>query len=248
MIADGWRLTDCIVKSVFIFIADLAAGLVAAGALGGKTMNTIRTIVLGLALSGGLAGAALADGVCPPGMPPGIYCGGRDASDLTAGAYKLDGDHASVIAGVSHVGYGTSIFRFNTVSGQLVWDPTDLAKAQLDVTVDTGSIDTNVAGFAAELTGDKFLKSKAFPKATFVSTAFRRSTPTHGQVDGQFTLLGKTHPVTFDVELIGAGKGFGHPRAGIHATAQISPQDYGMAPMFDRPIQLIIDVEFEKTS
>lgn len=211
-------------------------------------MNVVRSTVLGMIISGAFAGAALADGVCPPGMPPGIYCGEKDPAALTAGAYKLDSDHASVIAGVSHVGYGTSIFRFNTVSGQLVWDPADLGKARLNVAVDTGSIDTNVAGFAAELVGDKFLNAKAFPKATFVSTAFRRSTPTHGQVDGQFTLLGKTHPVTFDVELIGAGKGFGHPRAGIHATGQISPQDYGMAPMFDRPIQLIIDVEFEKTS
>lgn len=211
-------------------------------------MNPIRSTLLGLALSSAIAGAALADGVCPPGMPPGIFCGGKDANDLTAGAYKLDPDHASVIAAVSHIGYAFSIFRFNTVSGQLVWDPADLDKARLNIAVDTGSIDTNVAGFAAELAGDNFLKSKAFPQATFVSTAFRRTSPTHGQVDGQFTLLGKTHPVTFDVELVGAGKGFGHPRAGIHASAELTPQDYGMAPMFDRPIRLLVDVEFEKTS
>jgi polyisoprenoid-binding protein YceI len=211
-------------------------------------MNSIRSALLGLAISSAFAGAALADGACPPGLPPGVFCGGRDAGDLTAGAYKVDGSHASVIAAVSHIGYAFSIFRFNTVSGQLVWDPTDLAKAKLNIAVETGSIDTNVAGFAAELTGDNFLKSKAFPQATFVSTAFRRISPTHGQVDGQFTLLGKTKPVTFDVELIGAGKGFGHPRAGIHASTEIMPQDYGMSPIFDRPIRLLVDVEFEKTS
>lgn len=211
-------------------------------------MTFIRTALLGLALSGAFAGAALADGVCPPGMPPGVHCGGKDASDLTAGTYKLDAAHASVIAGVSHVGYALSIFRFNTVSGQLVWDPADLAKARLNIAVETGSIDTNVPGFAEQLAGDGFLKSKAFPQATFVSTAFRRTSPTHGQVDGQFTLLGKTRPVTFDVDLTGAGKGFGHPRVGVHATAEIVPQDYGMAPMFDRPIHLMVDVEFEQAS
>jgi polyisoprenoid-binding protein YceI len=211
-------------------------------------MTPIRTALLGLALSGLFAGAALADGICPPGMPPGIYCGGPDAKDLTAGTYRLDESHASVIAGVSHVGYALSIFRFGAVAGQLDWDPADLAKAKLKVTVQTASIETPVPKFAKELQGDNFLKSQAFPQATFVSSAFRRIDDTHGKVDGLFTLLGKSHPVTFDVELTGAGKGFGHPRAGVHATADITPADYGMAPMFDRPIKLIIDAEFEKTS
>jgi polyisoprenoid-binding protein YceI len=211
-------------------------------------MTTMRTALLGLALTGLFAGSALAGGVCPPGMPPGVFCGGPDATDMTAGTYKLDDSHTSVIAGVSHVGYALSIFRFGAVSGQLVWDPADLAKARLNVSVQTASIATPVPNFATELQGDDFLKTKAFPTATFVSTAFRRIDDTHGKVEGQFTLLGKSHPISFDVELTGAGKGFGHPRAGIHATAKITPSDYGMAPMFDRPISLIIDAEFEKTS
>lgn len=210
--------------------------------------SPIRTTLLGIALSGLFASAALAGGTCPPGMPPGVFCGGPGVQDLTAGTYKLDDSHTSVIAGVSHIGYGVSIFRFGAVSGQLVWDPADLAKAKLNVTVQTASIATPVPKFAEELTGDNFLKAKAFPTATFVSTAFRKTDDAHGKVDGQFTLLGKSHPVTFDVELTGAGKGFGHPRAGVHATAEITPADYGMAPMFDRPIKLIIDAEFEKTS
>jgi polyisoprenoid-binding protein YceI len=210
--------------------------------------SPIRTALLGVALSGLFTGAALAGGTCPPGMPPGVFCGGPGAQDLTAGTYKLDDAHASVIAGVSHIGYGVSIFRFGAVSGQLTWDPADLAKAKLNVTVQTASLATPVPNFAAELTGDNFLKSKAFPTATFISTAFHKTDDAHGKVDGQFTLLGKSHPVTFDVELTGAGKGFGHPRAGVHATAEITPADYGMAPMFDRPIKLIIDAEFEKAS
>jgi len=87
------------------------------------------------------------------------------------------------------------------------------------------------------------------PNLTFVSTAFHKTDATHGKVEGQFTLLGKTAPVTFDVELIGAGKGFGMgPRLGVHASTAITPKDFGMMPMFDKPIDLIIDVEFEKAS
>ena len=37
-------------------------------------------------------------------------------------------------------------------------------------------------------------------KSTFTSTAFRQMSTRRGKVDGQFTLMGKTKPVTFDVE------------------------------------------------
>ena len=70
-------------------------------------------------------------------------------------------------------------------------------------------------------------------------------------VDGKFTLMGKTVPLTFDVTLIGAGPGFaGSPAMGhvigIHAETAINPQDFGMSPFFKTPIQLVIDTEFDK--
>jgi polyisoprenoid-binding protein YceI len=49
-----------------------------------------------------------------------------------------------------------------------------MAGASLSAKVETASITSNVKDFAAELAGDEFLKSKAFPEATFASTATRR--------------------------------------------------------------------------
>jgi len=132
------------------------------------------------------------------------------------------------------------------VAGTLGWDPAAPAGSKLSVTVQTGSIATNVPGFADQLAGDNFLKAKAFPEATFVSTAFRPVDATHGKVDGDFTLMGKTHPLSFDVELIGAGKGFGSPRMGVEARARIAPADYGLPPMFADPIELVVDAEFAR--
>lgn len=191
---------------------------------------------------------ALAAPVCPPGLPPGVFCGGEDIAAATAGSYALDPNHAAVIAKVSHIGYSFSVFRFDKVSGSLDWDPAAIQKSKLAVTVETASIATNVPGFATQLSGDGFLKSKAFPNATFVSTAFRRVDATHGQVDGAFTLMGKTAPVTFDVTLVGAGKGFGKPRIGIEARAKLDPAAFGLPPMFTQPIQLVVDAEFERKS
>ena len=206
----------------------------------------IRPALLALALSL-TAGAAVA--ACPPGVPEGVACGEKNAALATAGDYVLDASHTSVIARVSHIGYSYSTFRFGKAEGRLTWDPAVPARSKLTVSVDTASIATPVDGFAAKLAGDDFLKSAAFPQATFVSSAFRRTSPTTGKVEGQLTFLGQTRPLTFDVELVGAGAGFGgKPRLGVTGRATLRPTDFGMAPGMRDPVELVIDAEFEKAS
>lgn len=203
--------------------------------------STVRTLAVVLAMAAPIPALAQA------ALPPGVFAAERDIALATAGAYTLDEAHTAVIVRVSHLGYSQSVFRFDRVKGSLTWDPAGIEKSQLSASVEVDSITTNVKGFAEELTGDGFLKAKAFPQATFVSTAFKPADRTRGKVEGQFTLMGKTRPVTFDVELGGAGKGFGgKPRIGVHAVATINPQDYGLPPFFIDPIQIQIDTEFEK--
>lgn len=198
---------------------------------------------LAIALMLGQSAPALAQ------LPPGVFARERDYRLAPTAVYALDQDHTAVVAKVSHIGYSLSVFRFDKVSGTLSWNPAQPAASSLKVSVDTASISTPVAGFAAQLAGDGYLKSATFPRATFESTHFRQVDPTHGHIDGQFTLLGKTVPLTFDVEFIGAGKGFmGHPRMGVEATARINPRDFGISPMLGDPIQLVIDAEFARAS
>ncbi len=204
----------------------------------------MRTLVLAVLALAAAAAAAPALAACPPGLPPGIACGERDANLAPAGAYGLDASHTAVVAKVSHIGYSLSLFRFGKAEGTLVWDPAAPTKSKLTVSVDLASIATPVPGFAEELQGPKYLNAAANPKATFISTAFRQVGATMGQVDGQFTLNGKTRPLTFDVELMGAGKGFGQPRLGVEARARINPADFGLSPMLGSSILLDIDCEF----
>ncbi|TAJ87956.1 MAG: polyisoprenoid-binding protein [Reyranella sp.] len=206
--------------------------------------RVLRTFAVVLAMG---PMAALAQAPAPMALPPGVFAGERDIALATAGAYTLDEMHTAVIVRVSHIGYSQSVFRFDRAKGSLTWDPAAIEKSKLSASVETASITTNVKGFAEELAGENFLKSKAFPEATFVSTAFKPVDKTRGKVEGQFTLMGKTKPVTFDVELGGAGKGFDNkPRIGVHAVATINPQDYGLPSLFTDPIQIQIDTEFEK--
>ena len=203
-----------------------------------------RALLLGAVLSQLPATGGLAQGTCPPSMPPGVFCGERNIAHATAGTYALDPDHSSVLARVSHVGYSYSVFRFDRVSGTLAWNPDAVANTKLSAQVVTESITSNVKGFASDLASEKFLNAPRFPEVTFVSTAFRQTDATSGKVDGNLTLMGKTAPITFDVSLIGSGKGFGHPRLGVRASSWIKPQDFGMPAMFSEAIEIVIDAEF----
>jgi polyisoprenoid-binding protein YceI len=208
-----------------------------------KTIRTLNAVMAALAVSTtGLAAAH-----AQTGLPPGVYVGEPDFRQAPAGAYSLDPNHAAVIARVSHIGYSYSVFRFDKVHGALSWDPAAPARSTLSVEVQTGSIATNVPGFAAELSGAPYLNAAGFPQATFVSTGFRQTDATHGKIDGQFTLMGKAVPVTFDVALVGAGKGFmGHPRIGAHAETAIDPKAFGLPPLFATPIEIVVDAEFAR--
>jgi polyisoprenoid-binding protein YceI len=201
----------------------------------------MRTSLLILA-----AGTALA--IASPAaaqLPPGVFAGEPNAQLAPAGSYGIDADHTAVIAKVSHIGYSKSVFRFEKVSGTLRWDPTKPADSALEITVDTGSISTPVAGFAKQLAGPDYLKSGTFPRATFTSSRFREIDATHGHVDGHLSLMGKTAPLSFDVTLVGAGKGFmGHPRIGAEATGLLETADFGLPPMLGPSIELVIDAEF----
>jgi polyisoprenoid-binding protein YceI len=196
---------------------------------------SVGTAALGAAAALVLAGAAGSQQMPTPQ---------HDYKAAPAGKYAIDPHHTGLIARIPHAGFSYSIFRFQTVAGQLAWNPADPKADSLSVTVDPKSITTApVEGFSQEIS-DKYLKAAQFPTATFVSTAFHPQSATHGKVEGDLTVAGVTKHVVFDVDLVGDGKGFRGPVIGVTARTDLDPKAYGL-PAFMTPIQLIIDSEFD---
>jgi polyisoprenoid-binding protein YceI len=195
-----------------------------------------------LALGGAFAMAFATAAVAQPQMPKPE----RDYKAAPAGKYAIDAKHTGLIAKVPHMGFSLSIFRFQTVAGTLAWDPANPAADKLQVTVDPKSITTApVEGFSDELSGDKFLNAAKFPTMTFTSTAFHPESATHGKVEGDLTVMGVTRHIVFDVDLIGAGKGFRGPVIGVSAKTILDPKGLGLPPFFTAPIELDVDSEFD---
>jgi polyisoprenoid-binding protein YceI len=182
-----------------------------------------------------------------------LFAGGASAqvtanpAAAAAGTYTIDARHTAVLARVPHAGFSFEVFRFGAVEGTLAWDPANAAGNRLNVTVATNSIATPVEGFAEELQGERFLNSAGHPNATFVSSAFRQIDATHAEVDGNFTLKGVTKPVTFRVELIGAGANQrGTPTIGFRATAMINNADYNFPGFIRGESEIVVEGEFNR--
>jgi polyisoprenoid-binding protein YceI len=199
--------------------------------------SKLSSLALGAALTLALGSAAAAQP-----MPVAQH----DYKAAPAGKYAIDAKHTGLVVRVPHMGFSYSVFRFQTVAGTLAWDPANPAADKLEVTVDPKSITTApVEGFSDELSGEKFLNTGKFPTITFVSTGFHPEGATHGKVAGDLTVMGVTKHVVFDVELVGAGKGFRGPVIGVAAKTMLDPKGLGLPPFFAAPIELDIDSEFD---
>lgn len=207
------------------------------------TPRMIRRFALAVSLSALMAPVAAAQDTPVAQMP--------------AGTYTLDLNHTSVLWRVSHAGLSNYTGRFNDVSGTLDFDPSDPAASQLTVTIDPLSIDTDypnaeTKNFNDILASDpKYFNASAWPEITFTTTGIDlRDDGRTGQVRGDLTLLGQTHPLILEVTLNGARADFfGRPTFGFSATTIVDRAQHGMTallPNIGQSVEVIIETEFNK--
>src|SRR4051812_24244413 len=198
----------------------------------------MRRLTFSLLAAGALlATAPLAEAAYrAPNTAPGSSLSGdfnkffsKDPSKTPAGVYRISPPHAALFVHVPHGGgVSYSLFRFNKITGTLNWNPTDLTKSKVDLTVDVKSLATNVPNFAEELIGDQYLKTSQFPTATFVTTSAVRTGPQTGKMTGDLTFMGVTKPVTFDVTYVGGNQSAaGLMNMGFTAVGKIKRSDFG---------------------
>jgi len=155
--------------------------------------------------------------------------------------------HAGITFRIQHLGYSWMYGRFNDFEGQFTYDEEKPEDAQIEVTIDTTSIDSNHAERDKHLRGEDFLAVDEFPEAKFVSTAYKTNGDGTGTLEGEFTLKGVTNPLSIEVEEIGAGKDpWGGYRRGFEGTTTFALADYGidydLGPA-SREVELMLSVE-----
>jgi len=170
-------------------------------------------------------------------------------------AWKVDPNHTAAQFSVKHLGVSTVRGAFMKTTGEVQLDEKDITKSQIDVTVDTTSVDTRNETRDKDVKSPNFLDVAVYPTMTFKSRRITSAGDGKFKMTGDLTLHGVTKEVTFDVD--GPSPAikdpWGNLRRGASATATINRQDFGINynKMLDtgglvvsNEVQITIDIEF----
>ncbi len=143
--------------------------------------------------------------------------------------YEFDMSHSRVFFDVDHLGLSTMLGRFAEFGGTFRFDAENPANSVLDVTIDPASIDMFHDGLNAHLRNPDFFNVEAHPEMRYRSTRVERAGEDRYTVHGELTMIGQTHPVSFDVTVnrTGAGRD-GRPNAGFSAHGTLDRREWGM--------------------
>jgi len=155
---------------------------------------------------------------------------GTVAGTAQAADYVIDskGAHASINFRIKHLGFSWLTGRFDKFSGNFSFDENAPADSKVSVTIDTTSVNTNLAERDKHIRSGDFLEVAKFPKASFESTSFK-VTGKSAVMNGKLTLRGVTRDIAINVDYVGGGKDpWGGFRQGFTGTTKITLADYGI--------------------
>lgn len=166
---------------------------------------------------------------------------------FAADTYVIDPTHTIPTYEINHLGFSTQAGRFTGVSGKIVLDMA-AKKGSVDVTIDARTLSTGVEKQEKHLSGGEFFNVEKFPVMTFKSRKLNFTGDVLTSVDGEFTLLGVTKPLTLTVTHFKCGVNPMRKLAecGADATASLKRSDFGMTtfvPAVADEVKLTIPVE-----
>ncbi len=165
--------------------------------------------------------------------------------------WQIDPAHTASQFAARHLGISTVRGAFTKTTGTVQYDPADLSKTSIDVTIDATSLNTRVEMRDNDLRSDKFFDVQKFPTITFKSKRAEAAGKGKLKVTGDLTIHGVTKEVVLDVD--GPAGPVKDPRGNTHmgasATTTIKRSDFGVSAlpaMIGDEVQITLDVEMVK--
>jgi polyisoprenoid-binding protein YceI len=164
--------------------------------------------------------------------------------------WKIDPNHSAAQFSVKHLAISTVRGQFQKVSGTVAYDPADVSKTAIDVTIDAASVDTRIDMRDTDLRSPNFFDVQKYPTITFKSKHTEAAGSGKLKVAGDLTIHGVTKEVVLDVDGPSAPiTAMGGLRMGASATTKVNRKDFGVngaASMVGDDISITIDVEVTK--
>jgi polyisoprenoid-binding protein YceI len=142
--------------------------------------------------------------------------------------WGLDKNHSGVTFKVRHLMSNvTGQFRDFDVS--LAIDRAKPAASSVELTIQTGSIDTGNTNRDEHLRSPDFFDAAKFPTITFKSTSVREKSKDAYEVTGDITIRGVTKRITIPVSFLGFLKDpRGNEKAGFEIETVLNRKDFGI--------------------
>jgi polyisoprenoid-binding protein YceI len=202
----------------------------------------IRSFVLGATLGAGLLAAALA--------PASAQVATTIPSKVPSGTYNVEPYHTRIVFDVSHMGFTTWYGNFTNASGTLNFDPKATTKSALSISFPTDSVSTTNPKLDGELKSPMWFDATQYPTITFKSTKLILLGHDKGEIIGDLTFHGVTHPVTLVAHFNGGGVNPLDKKytIGFDATGSLSRAEWGVKtyePLIGDKVGLMLSGAFE---
>jgi polyisoprenoid-binding protein YceI len=162
--------------------------------------------------------------------------------------WTIDPNHSAAQFSVRHMGISTVRGAFTKVSGTVSYDPADVSKTAIDVSIDANSVDTRVERRDNDLRSPNFFDVAKYPTLTFKSKHVEAAGTGKLKITGDLTIHGVTKEVVLDVDgptaPVTDPKGNSH--MGASASTKINRTDYGVngaSTVVGNDVPITLDVE-----
>jgi polyisoprenoid-binding protein YceI len=143
--------------------------------------------------------------------------------------WAIDPSHSKVAFKVKHLMISNVLGNFKEFEGQVNSDENDFSGAVVNFSLNTASIDTEIADRDAHLKSADFFDAEKYPKITFAGTGMKDLGDDMYELTGDLTIKEVTKPLTLTVEFGGVmSDPWGNVKAGFSINGKINRKDFGL--------------------
>ena len=143
--------------------------------------------------------------------------------------WAIDPSHSKVSFKVKHLMISNVLGNFKEFEGQVSSDENDFSGAVINFSLNTASIDTEIADRDAHLKSADFFDAEKYPKITFSGTGLKDLGDDMYELTGDLTIKEVTKSVTLSVEFGGVmADPWGNLKAGFSLNGKINRKDFGL--------------------
>jgi len=171
--------------------------------------------------------------------------------------WSFDQSHSNVRFSLSHMVISEVEGNFAKYEGSVSTTKDDFSDASVNFKIDVNSINTNDEKRDAHLKNEDFFNTPKYPSIEFNSKSMKKVGDNKYKLTGDFTMMGVTKEVTFDLKYNGTiDDPWGNTKAGFKVSGNIDRTDWGLkynstmdtgGLMIGEEVEIVCNFELKKS-